>query len=341
MTAAFYMNCVSAHQLPLAREVARLVGPENFCYVDAGEKGQEYQSCHDTTGIQVKVEGEGEQWMEESDLLLTGLRDLDLLERRAKKGLRTFYTSERWLKPAGVFSGAFRLLVPSYRRMAKRFVTWANGSDAARVLAIGPWAKKDFLRLGVRPEKIVDWGYFVFPSISHTSHTSHTFSLLWVGRMLKLKRVETVLEAVERVEKVERVERVEKVTLVGDGPEKERLRAKVRRLGLEDKVEFLPSQPMERIRELMREHSLLVLSSNGYEGWGAVVSEALEEGMSVIGTFEAGASAALLPRERLFHSGDARALAELIGRDLRGELPPCSIGGWTAAEAARRLVNMI
>ena len=69
----------------------------------------------------------------------------------------------------------------------------------------------------------------------------------------------------------------------------------VRRLMLEDMVMFMPAQPMEKVRELMREHDLFVLASNAYEGWGAVVSEALEEGMRVLGTFEAGASAAILP----------------------------------------------
>ena len=55
---------------------------------------------------------------------------------------------------------------------------------------------------------------------------------------------------------------------------------------------------MEKVRELMREHDLFVFPSNGLEGWGAVVSEALEEGMNVIGTFESGAPATLLPKER-------------------------------------------
>ena len=44
MRIAFYMNCISTHQVPLAREVALLVGKENFVYVDAGLGGQVYQT---------------------------------------------------------------------------------------------------------------------------------------------------------------------------------------------------------------------------------------------------------------------------------------------------------
>ena len=96
---------------------------------------------------------------------------------------------------------------------------------------------------------------------------------------------------------------------------------------------------MEKVRELMRQHDLYVFPSNGLEGWGAVVSEALEEGMRVLASYECGAGAALLPRERLFHSGDWRMLAQLIEKEMRGKLPPCSIGEWTAKAAATRLLK--
>ena len=369
---AFYMNCVSAHQLPLAKAVAELVGPENFCYVDAGEKGQEYQSCHATTGIRVKVKVQGEQWLEESNVMLTGMRDLELFERRAKKGLRTYYTSERWFKPLTLFDclisvavpGWVRMVVPGYRRMVQLFVKWANEDPGARVLAIGPWAKKDFMKMGVSAEKIVDWGYFVEKgsgirdqgsganeSNNPKSNNQTVLKVLWCGRMLGLKRVETILRAVEKVGVDVGVggQRTVSLTIVGDGPEKDRLMHLAKRVekrggggqwSPSPQIEFLPSQPMEKVRELMRQHDLFVLPSNGYEGWGAVVSEALEEGMRVLGTFEAGASATLLPRERLFHSGDWKGLAQLIEKDMRGELPPCSIGEWTAKAAAKRLMEV-
>ena len=128
-----------------------------------------------------------------------------------------------------------------------------------------------------------------------------------------------------------------KLTLVGDGPEKRRLMSLAEDM---EGIEFLSLQPPEKVRQLMREHDLYVFASNGYEGWGAVVSEALEEGMSVIGTFEAGASATLLPKERLFHCGDWKTLVRLIEKESRGELPPCRIGEWTASAAAKRLLKI-
>ena len=78
----------------------------------------------------------------------------------------------------------------------------------------------------------------------------------------------------------------------------------------------------------------IVLSSNAYEGWGAVVSEALEEGMRVVGTYEAGASATMLPESNLFHFGDWRRLASILANDIK----MIDIGMWTAKSAARELM---
>ncbi|MBQ0033077.1 MAG: glycosyltransferase [bacterium] len=216
MKFAFYMNCVSAHQLPLAKEVAELVGPENFCYVDAGEKSESAQSA-ETQGLKFKVqslkspERDGaREWLETADVMLTGMRDLELFERRTKKGLRTYYTSERWFKPIGIGGGgrwtveapgSLRMFVPGYRRMVKRFVKWANEDPGARVLAIGPWARLDFLGMGVRADKIVGWGYFVAPSTSKRLNiqTSKHLNILWCGRMLGLKRVDTIIRAASQI----------------------------------------------------------------------------------------------------------------------------------------------
>ena len=52
-------------------------------------------------------------------------------------------------------------------------------------------------------------------------------------------------------------------------------------------------------------------------------------------------SAAILPRERLYHAGDVNALALLLEKEYNNELPQCSIGEWTAKNAAKRLMEMV
>lgn len=127
--------------------------------------------------------------------------------------------------------------------------------------------------------------------------------VLWVGRLLKWKCVDTIIRAVVNSDNT-------RLDIYGMGAEEERLKKLAEGFG--GKIKFHPQVPIYEVRRLMREHDVYVLSSNGYEGWGAVVNEALEEGMKVLGTYEAGASATILPDRSLFHAGDWHRLKVLL-----------------------------
>jgi glycosyltransferase involved in cell wall biosynthesis len=147
--------------------------------------------------------------------------------------------------------------------------------------------------------------------------------------MLKLKRVDDVIKAL-RIANIKR--RVE-LTIVGSGPEEDHLK----RMAANLPVSFMPPVPIERVRELMRQHDIYVFSSNGYDGWGAVVSEALSEGMRVIGSRSPGAPITLLPNECLYKEGDAEGLARLLKSDVLW----VGIGQWTPENAANSLIDLI
>lgn len=336
MKFVFHTNVISPHQIPLAREIVKKVGVNNYRYVYTTPLSDERKNMGWSVTPEPWIVYETEaarrcrEWMERCDILLSGLRDLGLFESRAVNGLRSLYASERWFKPP---IGMLRMLVPSYRKMASRFVSWANSDSGARILAIGPWAKKDFVKMGINPNKIVEWGYFVEPSLEPRARTNCSgvpLRLLWCGRLIALKHVVDIIKAMRMLSDRSRAE----LTIVGDGPEKPRLM----KLAAGLPVVFKKSQPVAAIRRIMREHDTFVFASNGYEGWGAVVSEALEEGMNVIGTYECGAPPTLLPKERLYHCGDVKALASLMRKEMNHELPDCTIGDWTAARAAGRLL---
>lgn len=228
------------------------------------------------------------------------------------------------------------MLIPQYRKMAKRFAAWANGDPRARILAIGPWARQDFLRMKVDSAKIVSWGYFVSPgNASVTSRYSESDTMfkpgseqpmmpmrvLWAGRDLPWKRVRDIECAVERANQC--LAR----SLGGVGPW----------ITFTKMTGVTPSE----VREAMRLHDVYVLASDAQEGWGCVLNEALEENMSALGTYEAGASSAMLPASRLYHAGDVKALAGLLEKSYFGMLPRCSIGEWTAEHASNKLMDML
>ena len=369
MTVAFYMNCVSAHQLPLARETAKLVGEANFRYVDAGLTGQAYQTADAKESWIVKKPAAGEI-LENCDLLLTGLRDFDLIERRSAAGKKTCYYSERWFKPR---IGILRLLAPRYFRMARRFVRLLSSGanclyypigihgarDMARLCGLmhgswkclfqapeldferkpggrihlaGKWRFEDEKRYCL--DKMRMWGYYVAPPETNvppqsSPNSSKKVRALWVGRLLNWKRVDTIVRAVGEIANEDTT-----LDIYGEGPAERRIRKLAARYG--ETVKFHPPVTIAEVRKLMREHDVYILSSNGYEGWGAVASEALEEGMKVLGTCEAGACATMLPEECRFHAGDWRALMKL----LEAAIPHCGIGAWTAKTAASALTDL-
>lgn len=376
MNLVLYTNSVSAHELPLAREIVRRIGAENFRYVYTGRMqggGQEIAASEPWIASEDETT---DALLRQCDVLLSGNRAIDVFEDRSAHGKLTFYMSERWFKPIRVMRnvwvpGWLRMAVPGYRRMATRFAALL-ASDRFRYLPIGPWAAKDMVKMcrligRACPEKtFIPWGYFVEPSNSKPPDdqrsSNSSLKLLWVGRMLDWKRVDTIVKAVcalcpvsqapnfhdsplggEAVSSPLQVERNASsscpaltLTLVGDGPE----RARLERLARGLPVTFLPPQPIARIRSIMRAHDVYVLSSNAVEGWGAALNEAIEEGMKVLGTHEAGSSAALLPESCRFHAGDWRRLSRLL-KDLgpRDSARFCLPADFTPQEAAKRLLG--
>ncbi len=353
MRVVFYLDCVSPHQVPLAREVVKRVGMDNFRYVyrDAVQEERAalgWQMSGDADWfVQIgKQQDVARDWIETADVMLTGFRDFELFDRRVDKGLVTFYMSERWLKPivtAGCsFPGRVRLLHPRFRRMV-RAMTRCFRSEKFRYLPIGVHAQKDMTVLcgaQVVPH-MMPWGYFIesFARAKNTlNRADSTCRILWVGRMLALKGVDTIVKAFRQIY---RNAGGAELTLVGEGPERNKLESLSQGLP----VRFLPFQPIDAIHRLMSDYDVFVFASNAQDGWGAVVNEALEAGLHVLGTHESGAAATMLGADDLFLAGDWRRLSQLMMRCVNekraGTLKGQGIGEWSAEKAADRLLSLI
>ena len=194
-------------------------------------------------------------------------------------------------------------------------------------------------------DKMRMWGYFVQRSDAlgdrvtcPTETALHHVRVLWVGRMLNLKRVDDVIRAVGELAETKPQDAAwDDISLdvYGDGPD----RARLARIACRYKtsVALHPYLPYKEVRKVMRNHDVYVLSSNAVEGWGAVVNEALEEGMIVIGTHEAGSCATILPKANLYAAGDWRGLADV----LHGPIAKTSIGKWTPYDAALAITTLV
>lgn len=194
-------------------------------------------------------------------------------------------------------------------------------------------------------DKMRMWGYYVEPSRvdARSAHEASKQNLqkikvLWVGRLLDWKRVDTIVRAVGEHARLRCINNsLPEMTLdiYGEGPEKPKLQRLSEKYG--PVIKFYPPIPYSKVRMVMHEHDVYVLPSNSFEGWGAVVNEALEEGMRIVASYDAGASTVLLPRECWFRAGDVEGLLKLLNT----HVPNVVIGDWSAMGAAKKFIKFV
>lgn len=379
---ALYTIVVSPHQLPLARKMVECLGSDKYRYVaqmplTEDRRGLGWESAEDSWIVNLReCPAEASQILETAEIVLSGVRDISLFEKRAASGLTTIYCSERWFKP---WCGILRLLSPTFFKMAWCFVRLLRRMDNVLYYPIGIHAARDMARLcgllagdlrclfrapALAFEKIpvgriwckdggcdlrycLDkmrmWGYFVAPSKLRqapfevaVTGSPREIRVLWVGRLLGWKHVDTIIRAVKECKHQKKSDKsLPRVTvdIYGCGPMERRLRHLAK--DAHDVVSINGPVPIQEVRQLMQNHDVYVLASDGREGWGAVVSEAIEEGMNVIGTYEAGSSATILAD--LFHAGDYKSLARMILE----QCGRCYSQSWNAADAALALLKSL
>ena len=115
--------------------------------------------------------------------------------------------------------------------------------------------------------------------------------VLFVGRCVSRKRLDVLLQALANPELFSL-----SLVVIGDGPEAPHWRKQVESLGLNNRVEWLGSQPNEQARAWMRGALALVVPSD-FEQWGLVANEAWQAGTLVLGSDSVGALRASYPPE--------------------------------------------
>ncbi len=160
------------------------------------------------------------------------------------------------------------------------FYLWQNYLFG--VLAIGQRAKPWFAARGMNKNYIYNFAYFLEkPKINNPTSSfnelknDNTYRFIFVGRLIKLKKVDLLIKAVAAL-KLSNIE----IWVIGSGPEEKNLR-KLSNLLLPRKVKWFGVKPITKVPNIISQADCLVLPSR-YDGWGAVVSEALMVGTPVI-----------------------------------------------------------
>ncbi len=309
------------HMIPLAKALVREVGDDNFKYailkpIEESRVKMGFDSNDEIQPWAIKVYEskenliEFEKWFDKADVVLFSNRDLFKMSNiRIQKNKLTFYFSERWWKPD---TGRWRLLHPKYFKLALEIRKLSKNSNF-HYLAQGGYAAKDIRFISKFENRIWDFGYFTDTSSSNISqNNSDKINILWCGRMLKWKRVDTLIKAFGEVVKTHTNCHL---NIIGDGEEKSKLEIMAEAILPDNSYSFFPSQSINVIRQKMYNSDIFVLTSSGYEGWGAVVNEAMSESCAVIASVESGAGKSMINHMEngiLFFSGDWKMLSKKI-----------------------------
>ena len=146
------------------------------------------------------------------------------------------------------------------------------------ILAMGEMGIRWFRRCGYPDACLFRYGYFVEkPEAAALPRLAgETVRLMYLGQFIPRKGVDTLLKALGRLSGQDW-----SLTLMGSSPTKAQLERLAERLKISDRVTFLPVRSnADAVSEIAR-HDLFILPSR-FDGWGAVVNEALMCGVPVI-----------------------------------------------------------
>lgn len=328
MRYVFWQNCLSMHQLPFVAKLMDCEGVECVTFV-AGTDVDDTRRAMGWSVPQIKglerchtIHNPSD---EEMTLLLSthttntihlfsGIRGFSFVYKAFRTSLK--YSLTRGLiverpdtyafgcangKPLWLHRIKFMLQDAQYRKYI-RYI-FAMGDDAVTYYQ------------GLCKQ----WCVYPFSYCTETPHhearkenkaASSTLNCLFIGSLTWWKSVSTILDAFALLPPDSACQI--RLRIVGDGPERDMLKHKAQKLGLKS-IEFIGTVANDHIAEELERSDVLILPSV-YDGWGAVVNEALSYGCLAISSDKCG-SKELLKDNRcgyVFRSGRPEELATLL-----------------------------
>jgi glycosyltransferase involved in cell wall biosynthesis len=312
----FWQTVASPHQAPYVRALAERLGPEQVTCAFRSDLHPELRAQGweppDYGGAQVLFgldAGAAFRLLAstppEAVHIFSSMSHDPVLRRafwhatRAGAPLGLFSEGRDWRGGKGVARRLDSLLHERQWRRHLRFV-----------LAMGGVGRRWFLDCGYPADRVYDFAYVVEqPQWSVPAEpASGPARLIYVGQLIPRKRVDLLLDAVAGLEPGTWT-----LDVVGRGPADGALRRRADRLRLGEAVHFHGAMGNSAARSLLAERDVLVLPSR-WDGWGAVVNEALASGARVVCSDHCGAAELVASEDmgRVFRAGSVKALREAL-----------------------------
>ena len=248
-----------------------------------------------------------------ADIVFTGsyVYQKHIRERMKQKKL-TLYFSERLFKSDNVIGKVLRFIKYNYRH---------GGDKRSPLLCISGYAAGDYNSLGLFKNNTYKFGYFPvvkkYDDVNSLIESKKKNSLIWVGRLIEWKHPLFALDIAKRLKELGYDF---SLTMIGNGPLKEKIHSMVKEYGLDNYVSIYDQgMSPEEVRKHMEASEIYLFTSDKGEGWGVVLNEALNSACAVIASYSAGSTPFLMEDEAnglVYRNDDYEQLLELTKKVL-------------------------
>ncbi len=181
------------------------------------------------------------------------------------------------------------------------------GKRIAPIFGISPKAVKQFGKAGFLVRNIYPFGYFI-PTQQHQVGAAQpdpegVLRLVFVGALISRKGIDTIARVASLCQERNILIRLD---VYGPGrPDSQ--------LAISPNINYCGIIPFGQAQKVMVYYDLLIVPSR-YDGWGVVVNEALQQGVPVLASSKAGASALVAQSGAgsVFDPNNMTALVELV-----------------------------
>lgn len=285
------------------------------------------------------------------DILIVGAvgNYKNIIKDRMKLNKYTFLFSERLFKQKLSIKVLFKNLLRFFRHVN----VYPNKN--LYLLSVGYYSSIDYNKIMSFKNKSFKWMYFPrvleidIDKLLCSKANKEYLDILWVGRMLSWKHPEYVIMLVKKLTDNNYKIRAK---LIGCGPELLKLKALTKHYGLDNSISFLEGIPNDDVRKTMLNSDIYLFTSDRGEGWGAVLNEAMNSGLAVVASSEAGSSRYLVKDgengllyynnnfDNLYHNVIKLILDEELRKSVSLNAYYTILSNWNAKEAANRLIEL-
>lgn len=382
MIVVFFWNYLNHHQVFIAEAMYDLLG-DNFRFVATlhrDEKelkgGRDYSNrpyCI-LAGESEEAHRQAVMYAESADVCVFGACSQEYAVIRAKKNPKglSFECGERWLK-----RGLLNVFSPVLRQWWMNYMHYYRKADFYK-LCSSAFAAHDDELLGCYKGRHFKWGYFTdvpsdvssfFDKRSgradnkfHDSGkcnetlnnkpetTERPVRLMWCARFIDWKHPEMLIRFATKLKDAGYDFHLD---MYGDGSLRPTMEELSRELNIAEYITFHGNIPNSEIHQAMREHDILLFTSDRQEGWGAVANESMANGCVLVASDAIGSTPYLVKHKEtgmIFRSCDLDSLYEQVkylldNPEARKQISKAGresmVKFWSPANAAKSLLQLI